>query len=271
MKGKSEVEQYYDTRSKTYDDIFDTMYFKVYDKITWKYIEPYVPTNPDSTVLDAGGGTGRWSILMARKGPKVVLMDLSEEMLKIADTKIRKEHLQDKISIKKGDITETGFADEIFDMVLCEHTLFLFERPEILLKELRRVLKKEARLIISAHNRYVQCLATLPDNPNSKNLEDALNLLLRGKYHYMTKQGKVKISTWTPEEFRNMLRRSGFTVEKIVGKGFSMPLRISKKQFMAKDFQKDLLNELLKFELVLCEKPDSLALAGLFQAIVKKL
>ena len=100
MEGKSEIEHYYDVKSKTFDDTFDTMYFKVYDEITWKSIESYVPTDPDSTVLDAGGGTGRWSVPMARKGCNVVLMDLSEEMLNIATSRVKTEHLQDRISIR---------------------------------------------------------------------------------------------------------------------------------------------------------------------------
>jgi ubiquinone/menaquinone biosynthesis C-methylase UbiE len=51
------------------------LYYKIYDAITWKYIEPYVPIDPDALVLDAGGGTGRWAIRMARKGCKVILVD----------------------------------------------------------------------------------------------------------------------------------------------------------------------------------------------------
>jgi len=79
-----DVKSYYNEQSEGYDQIFDTLYFKVYDAVTWRYLEPYVPTDPKALVLDAGGGTGRWAIRMARKGCKVVLMDASEGMLKIA-------------------------------------------------------------------------------------------------------------------------------------------------------------------------------------------
>jgi len=77
---ESEIEQYYDARSKTFDDIFDVLYYRIHDLITWKYIDPYIPTDPESLVLDAGGGTGRWSIRIARKGCEVVLMDISKEL-----------------------------------------------------------------------------------------------------------------------------------------------------------------------------------------------
>ena len=82
-----EVESYYDKKSEKYDAIFDTLYFKVYDAVTWKYVEPHVPAGPNAVVLDAGGGTGRWATRMAEKGCKVVLMDSSERMLKVAEKK----------------------------------------------------------------------------------------------------------------------------------------------------------------------------------------
>jgi len=264
------IEEYYDKRSSSYDSTFDMLYFKVFDVITWRYIEPYVPVDPDALVLDAGGGTGRWAIRMARKGSKVILMDVSEKMLEIATEKVKDESLQHKITTEKGDITNTGYADETFDMILCEHTLFLFKDPDVVIRELKRVLKSKTRLIISAHNRYVQSLACLPENPSPDKVNNALNILLRKKYNTMTKHGKVKIYTWTPNEFRTMLEINGFHVEKIVGKGVTMPLRISKELFVKKEYSEDLFNKILQFELSLCEKPDALALAGHMQAIAYK-
>jgi len=246
------------------------LYYKIYDAITWKYIEPYVPKDPDALVLDAGGGTGRWAIRMARKGCKVILVDISEGMLKIAAEKVKKEGLQNKVTIKEGDITKTGYADETFDMILCEHALFLFKEPDNVIKELKRILKRKALLIISVHNRYVQSLVSLPEKPSLDKVDDALSILLRKRYGSMTENGEVKIYTWTPDEFRTMLERNGLHVEKIVGKGITMPLRISKELFMKKDYPDDLFNKLLQFELTLCEKPDALALAGHLQAITYK-
>jgi len=246
------------------------LYYKIYDAITWKYVEPYVPMDSDALVLDAGGGTGRWAIRMARKGCKVILVDISEGMLKVAGEKMKKEGFQHKITIKEGDITKTGYADETFDMILCEHALFLFKEPDIVIKELKRILKRKARLIVSVHNRYVQSLVSLPEKPSLDKVDDALNILLRKRYSSMTKNGEVKIYTWTPDEFRTMLERNGLHVEKIVGKGVTMPLRISKELFMKKDYPDDLFNKLLQFELALCEKPDALALAGHLQAIAYK-
>jgi len=265
-----EAQSYYNSKSKSYDEIFDTLYFKIYDAITWKYLEPYVPTDPNALVLDAGGGTGRWAVRMAKKGCKVVLMDVSEGMVKVAAKKVKEEGLQHRIIIKKGDTTKTGYPDETFDMILCEHTLFIFKEPDMLIKELRRVLKKKARLIISAQNRYVQSLAHLPEAPSPDKLNEAFSILTCKKYNSMMPNGKVKIYTLTPEEFRTLLERDGFRVEKIVGKGVTMPLRISREVFTKKEFSKELFDKILRFELALCDRQDALALAGHLHAIAYK-
>jgi len=266
-----EVKSYYDEKAKNYDETFEILYFKVYDAVTWKYIEPYVPTDPNALVLDAGGGTGRWAIQMARKGCKVVLMDLSDGMLKAATERVKAEGLEESVIVRKGDITKTSYDVETFDMILCEHALFLFKEPDFVLKEFRRILKKKGLLIISAQNRYVQSLSSLSSKPSVGNVERTMKILENVEHECMTEDGLVKIYTWTPDELRNMLERNGFRVEKIIGKVLTMPLRIRKEFYMQSEYSEELFNKILQLELSLCEKPDALALAGHLQAIVRKM
>jgi hypothetical protein len=95
-------------------------------------------------------------------------------------------------------------------------------------------------------------------------------LLLGKENQFMTSDSKVKIFTYSPNEFRSMLENNGFEVEKIIGKGISMPMRISNKFFTKKKYSETLFNNLLQFELALCDEPDALALAGHMQAITHK-
>jgi ubiquinone/menaquinone biosynthesis C-methylase UbiE len=190
-----DVEAYYDKKSESYEAIFDTLYFRVYDAVTWRYLEPHVPADPNALVLDAGGGTGRWAIRMATKGCRVVLVDASEKMLMVADKKAKEKGIQNRITIKKGDITRTGYADDTFDMILCEHALFLFKEPDSGIRELKRILKRNAPLIISAQNRYVQSISSIPRKPSADNMERALKVLASEEHECMTKDGKVKIYT----------------------------------------------------------------------------
>jgi ubiquinone/menaquinone biosynthesis C-methylase UbiE len=155
-------------------------------------------------------------------------------------------------------------------MVLCEHALFLFEEPDVVVKELSRVLKKKAPLIISAQNRYVQSLSSIAEKPNEDNISRAMKLLISEEREGMTKDGKVKVYTWTPRELQAILERNGLNVEKIIGKLATMPLRIKPDMYLKKKYSEDLFNKILQFELALCEKPDALALAGHLQAIAFK-
>lgn len=271
MSGLANVESYYDKKAPNYDAAFDTLFFKIYDEITWRYLEPYVPSSPTALVLDAGGGTGRWTVRMAKKGCKVVLVDISDRMLDVARERITREGLQQRIEIKKGDLARLAYPEEMFDMVLCEHTLFLFENQDQLVKELVSVLKKNAPLVISAQNRYAQSLAHLPDNPVLEKLAQALNVLLGIEYDAMTQDGALKIHSLAPDEFRALLERNGLHVAKIVCKGVTTPLRIAPQFVLTNEYSEDVFDRMLRLELAFCEREDALALAAHLQAIAHKL
>ena len=267
-----EVESYYDEKSLMYDSVFDTAYFKIYDAITWKYLEPYVPSGHEALVLDAGGGTGRWSIRMAAKGCRVILVDNSAGMLKLATEKVEKAGLRHRITIEKGDLRKLRHKDGTFNMALCEHTLFALEDPDAAIREFSRVLKKGAPLVISAQNLYVQLLMHLPfrEIPQSDKFDEVIDILSRRRHDTMAKDGKVRIYTWTPDEFRSMLERNDFEVQKIIGKGVTIPLRMAEELYMRRDCPENLLDKILQLEFALCERPDALALAGHMQAIARK-
>lgn len=265
------IESYYDKKSPNYDAGFDTLLFKVYDAITWRYLEPYVPSSPNALVLDAGGGTGRWAVRMARKGCRVVLLDISDGMLNVAREKTTSEGLQHLINIKKGDIRKLTYSEEAFDMVLCEHALFLFKDQDLIIKELVRVLKKKAPIVISAQNRYVQSLAHLPDDPIPEKVVQALNILSGVEHDAMTPDGSVEINSLTPNEFHTLLERNGLRIEKIICKGVTTPLRFAPQFVMKKEYSKEVFDKILQLELAFCERQDALALAAHLQAIAYKI
>jgi len=264
------TEPYYNDQSKTYDAQFDTLYFRVYDAITWKYLEPYVPTNPKALVLDAAGGTGRWSIPMSEKGCKVVLVDTSEGMLNIARKKIAEAGLEDNVIIRKGDITKLDYPAETFDLILCEHALFVFPNPEIVIKELARVLKRNCPLIISAQNKYVMALSYVPEE------FDKSKDLLSNRYSFKLKSKNkpwhrgITVHLVTPNEFKKLLEENGLRVEKIIGKCVTMPLRIAPEVYFKADYSRELFDKVLSIEMAFCEKPDALGLAGHLQATAFK-
>ena len=266
------VEKHYDERSGKYEAARKNLALRICDAITWKYLEPLVPSDPSSLVLDAGGGTGVWAIPMAKKGCRVVLLDISEKMLKIARERVVMEGLQDRVEIRKADMRKLDYPDETFDFILCEHALFLFEQPNQVVAELARALKREALIMLSAQNRLVQTLAHLPDSPieNPDILSLACKILSRREYDMLSKESSIKIFSLTPTEFKSLLEDNRLQVERLFCKIASIPLRFSPKFFMRTDVPKELESDILQLELAFSEQPDAAPLGAHLQAIARK-
>jgi len=256
---KSEIKKYYDEKALTYDAESELLYFRVYDTVTWRYTEPYVPKDSEAQVLDAAGGTGKWAIPIAKCGPKVVLVDASDEMLKVAKKKTIQQNLQGQVTVQKGDIRKLDFSDETFDMVFCDHALCFIREQKEAVKELVRVLKTNHPIIISGQNRYVLSLSLIQD------IDFAFKVLSNEAQFLMG--GSLKVYSLSPDGFRHLLEENGIEIEKIIGKGVTMPLIIPTRKYYTKDYTPEFLEKVLKIEFALCDKPDALALAGHLQAV----
>lgn len=255
----AEVKKYYNEKAPTYDAQSELFYFRVYDAVTWRYTEPYVPKNSKAKVLDAAGGTGKWAIPISKCGPRVVLVDISDEMLETARKKILEQNLQSQVTVQKGNVKKLDFPDETFDMVFCDHALCFIREQKEVIKELVRVLRTNHPLIISGQNRYVLTLSLMQD------VDFAFKVLSNEEQFLM--RGLLQVYALSPDEFRLLLENNGVRIEKIIGKVITMPLAIPVEKTYTKDYTQEFLEKVLKIELALCDKPDVLALAGHFQAV----
>lgn len=256
----SVVNDYYDKKARTYDDYSKQLYFRVYDAVTWKITEPYVPRDSNACVLDAAGGTGKWSVPMAKCGAQVVLADLSDGMLDVARKKIVQEGLQNRIETKRCDLRNLDFEAESFDMVFCDHALCFIKEQDLAVKELVRVLKKGHPLIISGQNRYVLSLSQVEEDPDM-----ASRILAKDSPFNML--NRVKVYALSPNEFKQLLEDNGVRLERMFGKVFTMPLGLSYRTLRKESFSQDVVDRLLKIEYVMLEKPDAVPLASHLQAV----
>lgn len=125
--------------------------------VTMHFLTKYLPK--DGLVLDAGGGPGRYTIELAKKGYNMVLLDITPELLKTAKRKIKRAGVQERVKeIKEGSITDlSAFNDETFDAVMCLggplcHILDAKQR-EHAASELVRVTKAGSPLFVSVIGR----------------------------------------------------------------------------------------------------------------------
>ena len=103
-----------------------------------------------SSVLDCGIGTAAFSLALAQNVPARVQIhgiDLSEAMVQQAEARL--PHKGIAATIRSGDVCELPYPDHSFDAVLSAHMLEHLSNPAAGLREMVRVLRPGAPLLLS--------------------------------------------------------------------------------------------------------------------------
>jgi SAM-dependent methyltransferase len=120
---------------------------------------------PTDRVLDVGCGPGRTverAALAASRG-RVVGLDLSDEMLRLATRRCR--HLIDagRVELRRGDAGALPYAAGSFDKVLSVHTIYFWSDPSAVVGEIHRVLVPGGRLVLGFRSKEdAQFVADFP-------------------------------------------------------------------------------------------------------------
>src|SRR5690606_3899225 len=86
-------------------------------------------------ILDAGGGQGQFSLRLARAGHRLVICDISAEMLNLAQTEVSKNGLDGTVTLVNCALQELPRHLENcqFDLVLCHAVMEWMAEPQTLL------------------------------------------------------------------------------------------------------------------------------------------
>lgn len=107
---------------------------------------------PHARVLEAGCGTGRLSVALARRGFLVTAIDTVPEMLSMARVAAIEAGLDSQINLVQSDVHNTGFFAKQFDLALAIGVIPWSEHPERAICELARVVQPARYVILSADN-----------------------------------------------------------------------------------------------------------------------
>lgn len=145
-RSKNEAEKAYSRMSRTYDLFAGTSEAKYRDMALKR-----LNIKAGEVVLEIGFGTGHSLKQMAEQAGesgKIYGIDISSGMLKVAEKRLKKTDLLNRVELTCGDAVGLPYQDDIFDAVFVSFTLELFDTPEIpiVLNEIRRVLKSDGRL-----------------------------------------------------------------------------------------------------------------------------
>jgi ubiquinone/menaquinone biosynthesis C-methylase UbiE len=185
--GESKVAEQYDRLAKIYDRrwsryVSDTLNLLI------TYLEESRQIIGNENILDIACGTGELERMLLDLYPdlKIVGVDISEKMLDVSRLKLP------NLEFVKASAIALPFPDHKFDLVVTVSAFHYFDNPLDTLKEIRRILKPQGKLIILDWCRdYLFC--------------KALNLFLKIV-------DPVHKGCYTQIELHNLLISSGFEI-----------------------------------------------------------
>ncbi|MFD1623174.1 class I SAM-dependent methyltransferase [Azospirillum griseum] len=101
-------------------------------------------------ILEVGVGTGL-SLSDYRTDNRVVGIDLSTDMLKVAQERVAREHLTHVEGLLEMDAGKLAFADGSFDVVVAMYVMTVVPDPQGTMAELERVCKPGGDIVIVNH------------------------------------------------------------------------------------------------------------------------
>jgi ubiquinone/menaquinone biosynthesis C-methylase UbiE len=106
-----------------------------------------LPENP--RILDVGCGPGMQTVELAKlSGGQIVALDVHESVLEQLRAAVKKEGVNDRIKVVKGDMCDLKFEDNSFDVIWSEGSIFIigFEKG---LQEWKRLLTPKGYVVVS--------------------------------------------------------------------------------------------------------------------------
>ncbi len=101
--------------------------------------------DPTWCVADLGAGTGILSSAIAPFVDRVVLVDRSPEMLRAARRRLASA---DNVEFRQGDLERLPLDDDACDLAVTSLVLHHVPKPDVVLREVARILRPGGRLII---------------------------------------------------------------------------------------------------------------------------
>ena len=186
---------------------------------TLHFLEKHLPKR--GRILDAGGGPGRYTIELAKRGYEVVLLDMTPANLEFAKRQVKRTHVQDNVTeIAEGSIVDLSrFTSNSFDAVIClggplSHVLDARKRAKAI-SELTRVAKKGAPIFVSVIGRLSLLIVQLSMFPHELELPEFK--LSRDTGHYDGELGFTACHFFLPEEFRKAFTNKDVKILELAG------------------------------------------------------
>ena len=151
----------YQVIAKVYD-ILDVTYFRNKDNSPRTAVLSRIQGNERILDLCTGTATNAINIASRRPGTEITGIDLSDKMLEVGRSKIRKTGISN-VALERMDATDLSYGAGTFDVVLISLVLHELEDDLAgrLIREAKRVLKEDGRIIVTEWERPLFSLQLL--------------------------------------------------------------------------------------------------------------
>lgn len=112
--------------------------------------------NVDGILLDAGCGNGQFTEMFVKNFDikKVIGVDFSENMLKVAKKRAREKGYEKRVELVKANLESMGFEDGTFDVVYLFGVLEHLDNPQKVIEELVKVCKDNGIIILNVPRKW---------------------------------------------------------------------------------------------------------------------
>jgi ubiquinone/menaquinone biosynthesis C-methylase UbiE len=200
--------------------VYDSLpkYFKPYQELVKEVVREIRTYSDRGTILDAGCGTGNFSLALAEMGYDVTGIDSSKSMLRRAEEK-RKKVADGKMQLLKLDLTnKLPYPNNYFDGIISIHALYTIKDTGPVLKEYQRVLRPNGRFVLSESQRPFAIIPSLKEAKQKYGLKAAVGVLyhlfLLGIFNLIIAERQVTgfYHYWNESELREKLSEAGFKI-----------------------------------------------------------
>ena len=152
MSENNKIKKRYDRIAPVYDSlelIMEKGKMEDWRQNLWQKVENKIDKD-GMRLLEAGVGSGK-NIEYYPNGLEIHAIDFSPKMLKEAEKKAKK--YKKEVKLLEMDIQDLNFEDNYFDLIVSSCVFCSVPDPIKGLEELKRVLKKDGRIIMLEHMR----------------------------------------------------------------------------------------------------------------------
>jgi S-adenosylmethionine-dependent methyltransferase len=149
----------FEANAEAWEQYTNTPLGRLREELTLHYLAQHLGTlSTCASVLDAGGGTGGYSLALAELGHEVCLLDFSAQMLAAARLKAeqRGPDVAQRIRFHRASVEDVPhhLAVDRFDLVLCHTLIEYVDDPGQVLRGLSAVLRPGGLLSLLFANAY---------------------------------------------------------------------------------------------------------------------